>query len=544
MTESFPASELQLPFLSHAMRHRWKLIVALAALAVAAAGGYVLTTNQSYSATAEVLINPIMGNAFSDQTSTNTSTLLVSMQTEAGVVGSVAVTQAVNAKLHLDLPTDPTQLTTTVPTNTQIIDVTYTARQAATAQAVAEAYAEGYLARRAELATSTRNLRLDSLNALSTRLQASLAAASKAAASRKPPPDAASQVQIYASQLTSVQSAIGQELALSTDPGSVITPAALPGRASAFGKLIIVLGALVAGLIIGLIIAVWRERRDDRIREDVAAESLGLPVLAKFDAAGRQRTATTLLPNGRDDQFRMARLGLRLGAPAPAVIALSPMTNLEPAAEVGLHLALALDAAGYRTVLIDAAVDEPEVAKIANLPNDRGLSDLLLGGEPLEPDFVAFHGIQVLSAGTDPSGAQDRYTGAVLRKFLDELRGEADYVIVVTSPLFSTMGLAVALAADAVALVATEHQTRRAQVLRVEEILARAGNRTLGVLLIKRHRRGVADPAPGQETDPHADAEPTAAAPAPDEDAASDSQDDPPEPSVPVRAQQGIRDRS
>ena len=100
-------------------------------------------------------MNPIVGNPYSEQSSTNNSSVIVAMQTEAGVVGSAADTAAVNRRLGLDLTAYPSGLATVVPDNTQIINISYTARKSDRARAVAQAYADAYLDRRGELARAS-----------------------------------------------------------------------------------------------------------------------------------------------------------------------------------------------------------------------------------------------------------------------------------------------------------------------------------------------------------------------------------------------------
>ena len=106
-------------------------------------------------------------------------------------------------------------------------------------------------------------------------------------------------------------------LALSIDPGEVLTPARLPEDSDAPAPLMAVAVALGAGLLLGVPVAFLRDRLDDRVRGISDLEvRCGLPVLAALPKPARgfrsrRRRASVLDPSGPTAEgFRRLRVAL------------------------------------------------------------------------------------------------------------------------------------------------------------------------------------------------------------------------------------------
>jgi cellulose biosynthesis protein BcsQ len=73
-------------------------------------------------------------------------------------------------------------------------------------------------------------------------------------------------------------------------------------------------------------------------------------------------------------------------------------------------------------------------------------------------------GVSILGPGIDPKAGFDRYGGSAFRSILHKLRTQFDYVITVTPPLSSALGVAAAGAADHSMLVVPEITTTESEL--------------------------------------------------------------------------------
>ena len=210
-----------------------------------------------------------------------------------------------------------------MPTNTQLVKIDYTAKTPENAQRYAEAYAVAYLAQRSELALSTQKASLDNLNKQASSLQALLTKAATAASAAHPPADAQTKVQVYSTELASLQAEIGRAQSLPTQPGEVVVPAQLPVRSGSLTRVAITVGGALLGLIVGLVIATWARRRDDRIHAGAEPTIVDLPVLATVQTAARRRTRLAHLDAEREDGSAEPAIGVLAASRAGSVIAVA-----------------------------------------------------------------------------------------------------------------------------------------------------------------------------------------------------------------------------
>ncbi|HEV3333078.1 MAG TPA: polysaccharide biosynthesis tyrosine autokinase [Bryobacteraceae bacterium] len=170
------------------------------------------------------------------------------------------------------------------------------------------------------------------------------------------------------------------------------------------------------------------------------------------------------------------------------------MTSASPAegkSTVAAHLALAHAEQGYRTLLIDGDLRRPSVHKFFDVPNNIGLSKVLLFEFPwrdalLRPrENLDFY---VLPAGSATRRAAD-LVGRGLPSLLDEVSQDFDLVIVDAPPLLGfPEPLQMAATVDGVIIVARAGQTNRSAVSTVLNTLTRLRANVVGLVLNQVHR--------------------------------------------------------
>lgn len=157
-------------------------------------------------------------------------------------------------------------------------------------------------------------------------------------------------------------------------------------------RLNLALGALI-GLLVGLGLAVVRDRLDRRIRSaEGVEEAIGLSVVGALPLEAELAKQRLLLPlhaagdrHGKWTALAEAFRGLRtnlqymsIDDPPKAIVVTSPLPG-DGKSFTAANLAIAIAAAGQRVVLVDADLRRPRVATVFGLVGDAGLSDVLAG---------------------------------------------------------------------------------------------------------------------------------------------------------------------
>ena len=253
-------------------RHRWRIVLGLAVLGLLAAAAYVTVVPRVYTATAAVNVEPTAANQNNAVAGSHTVGATVNLDTEAQVAVSIRVAAIARRMLHSPVTpwTLAQRVTDTIPPNSTLLDIACTASSAIGAATCANDFAKAYLQNRSQSATNYLNQQLAKLHQKINALnQAESALSTKISAlPSDSPARAADQARLKTDQNQSAkltqQYAATSALAAQTNGGAVITSATPPGNPSSPSNLLVLPGGLAAGLLLGLIAAFLRDRRDKR----------------------------------------------------------------------------------------------------------------------------------------------------------------------------------------------------------------------------------------------------------------------------------------
>lgn len=255
-----------------AIKTHWVLILIFAVLgsgAGAAVFFYVQPT--TYTATAEVVLNPMIGNPLTLTSTGDLTSQVTSMTTEAEVATSSQV--LLDAGLDADIEDAAANATATVTTNSQVLTIDYrdtTAQGAADgANKIAAAFL-GYRARQAELAGSQADRqRRTQLRALRVKLKSAQRMLGSARSEGKQAAAAQSisaiTGEIVTLRTTTQESSIG--------PGSVIQSATAPDAPDGVPLPYLVGAGALLGVVIAMAIAVARARNDPRLLQPASSSA-------------------------------------------------------------------------------------------------------------------------------------------------------------------------------------------------------------------------------------------------------------------------------
>lgn len=513
MTATQAPAELELrDYVSVLWRRKW--VVALAVLVVAGTAlALSVTQTPRYRASTEVLVRQ-GGSALVDPNASSGSPAVAqrTLENELRLARSRSVQIAAEDALGFD-----PDVSVRADANADVLTISATSTDPDVAAAVANSYAEVFIAERREslvaeyLATAaTIQDQVDVLDAeieaLRAERDAALAAVPADAVDRDAQLAAITQeydtriaplqtertrfVQLISNLDLSAQLAQGggaQVISVARTPDGPFEPTTRQNAA---------IGVIV-GLMLGVGAAFLLEYLDRSLRsEDDLQMASGLPTLAIVpELKGWKKGDHPHVISKEDPQSSSAEAyrGLRtsvqflaIDRPIRAVQLTSPKPG-DGKTTTSANLAYAVARAGQRVVLIDCDLRKPRIHEYFDLPNDRGFTTVLLGEARL--DEVAHKlddgsGLVVIPSGPVPPDPSELLSGRRARNLLETLRDEVDLLVIDSPPVLAVSDpLVLSTVADGVVLVASAGNTDRDQVTRAVEALRTVDAPVLGTVL-------------------------------------------------------------
>ena len=299
------------PPLGRVLKGGWRWLVAGATLGVLVGVVLLMVLPKSYGTGTAVIVRPI---AVLDNVGTSpTGVTEVNLDTEAQLVQSLVVAEAAREELGTQESADAllANVSVSVPPNTTILNIRYTADTAEAARAGAAAFAEAYLQEREDSAEAALLEQRDTLDDQVQTLTAQLKALSRRVSESEV---GSSERLTLSARLRLLQGRLGEiqstQLALESTqiaPGEVVSPAELPETPTNPKPTLVLPSALALGLLGGILLA-WSTRwRRERLLSPRDLVELGdAPVVGVVDAseseAGRgvQQLIHTLVAEGQN----------------------------------------------------------------------------------------------------------------------------------------------------------------------------------------------------------------------------------------------------
>ena len=271
-----------------------------------------------------------------------------------------------------------------------------------------------------------------------------------------------------------------------------------------------VIFAGLAGLALGLLLAVAREALDSRIRGRKDAEqAFGAPVVGALPVGMDRRPPPGVgagAVRNRGDEARVASLDLlrarllfsQQGVDGRTILVTSAGRETGQSsvtASVGAALALA----GKRVICVDADMRQPRLHRMLGVENDTpGLAGVLSDGTALEQALTQVHLVELSGNGAGPADVAGRLevltagqhsplvgmlTPEVLGSLIERLHRRAEYVVFDSPPLLAADALPLAIRSDNVLVVARSGRTTKDEAESVTTTLQELGVRRIGVVL-------------------------------------------------------------
>ncbi|GLY28687.1 hypothetical protein [Kineosporia sp. NBRC 101731] len=439
----------------HALRRRVGILLLCTVAGGLLAAAWSTTASPSYSAGSVVKLASLPDNPL---TTSAGAVRAVNPATEAEVVTSSSVAAGAADLMKSDLSAADliSRVKVTNPADSQVLRIAFTATSPERAAQGANAFAQAYLNYRADAIEAQINaLDKELSRQIDDLTQQQEEAQNRAITSTNEVTRANAKARV--TSLSSVlQQLRGQRAQLggaSRQAGEQVGSAQPPSAASGIGRPVLLVAGLAIGLVGGLVLALLRDRTDQRVRDREQVESELGPVIITEIATRRGKSS----PGTETEALR--RLGAVVAAPLNAA-RMSPVLVMPVRGNDSSDLVAKLtEAVGThtRTVLLCAA-DAVALngSALEFSPNRRGL-------------VRSFGAEDAVKAGTD----------------LTSLAGDADVVLVdginVTDP---STALMLAPSCSAVLLVIRRKVTRLPEITATVRELRHAGAQVHGVILL------------------------------------------------------------
>ena len=235
-------------------------------------------------------------------------------------------------------------------------------------------------------------------------------------------------------------------------------------------------GALFAGIAVPILIILLLDFFDDRIGDvDELKRASRLTLLAVIPSSKRRRVMPDEPKSMLAEAFRTARINLQyLNANVPRqVIGFTSSTSGEGKTFCAVNLATVMALSGKRTLIIDADMRRPNVARMLEMEDGAGLSSWLIGEATIQ-DIVRktdVPGLDMISAGPIPPNPSELAESSRFSDLLVAMREGYDHIVVDSSPIGLVSEFVVVMGhLDVTLYVVRERHTKRGAMRVINEL--------------------------------------------------------------------------
>ena len=389
----------------------------------------------------------------------------------------------------------------TAPPNTQVLQFTYESPSQLTVARDANAFADAYVLFRTQQAVSILQAAQNAVQKQVTQIQGQVADLDNQIA-KTTNPSTRGVLQGRRDGLLARSGVLQQRLSdieagasINQNAAQIVGQAATPGKPVSPNKVRDAVLGLVAGLIVGILIAFVRERFDDRIKSPEEIERrVGAPVLAAIPRIRSWRRVEeaplVMISDPKSpvaESYRTLGTNLRYAASREAlkIVMVTSALGGEGKTTTSANLAVALARAGKRVILISADLRRPRMHLFFDIENDHGLAEALVDSTELFSlvKNPGMDNLRLLVAGPVPDDPAELLSGTHAAQVVQALGEVCDLVIVDTPPVLAVADASILSGlVDATILVMDAQHSSRSALDQARYQLENAGARIIGVV--------------------------------------------------------------
>jgi succinoglycan biosynthesis transport protein ExoP len=475
------------------LQRRKLLLVAAVVLVVGSALAVSFLQTPVYEARTRLLLEPNVS-VFGQ----STQGVVSRAPTEIQVIESAPVAAKVREALGQPVP----GASAVQVGQTDVVEIRVQSGSPSQAAKVANAYGDAYIAYRRQQA-------IDSLLAAAGEVQKKMDAVTRdiadldahfvpdksGAPTARPDRDAlVAQRVLFKQKLDELQ----VDASVKNGAASVVTPAGVPSAPIRPRPLRSAVLATAVGLIIGGALAFFFDHLDDSIKtkQDLERAVPNVAVLGMIPpSAGWKVKADTKVVSSSEprspaaEAYRGLRTSIRfLGIDRSLrTIQVTSASASEGKSTTVANLGVALARAGARVVIVCCDLRRPRVHDFFGLPNDVGLTTVLLGEVPLVNAVQQVPGEErlfLLASGEPPPNPSELLSSPRCDKLIASLHGGFEFVLIDSPPVLPvTDAVVVSARVDGTLLIATAGASTINQVARAAELLRQVDATLIGTVL-------------------------------------------------------------
>lgn len=269
----------------------------------------------------------------------------------------------------------------------------------------------------------------------------------------------------------------------------IVSNAPVPTAPSSAGFRTVMGVGLLLGLVVASSVVLLVESFDNTVKAPEELEEVsGAPLLASIPKL--DNSASDSLSERRGiEAYKRLRTNLQfvqLGSSKQIFAVTSPATG-DGKSTVSWHMTRELSASGLRTLLVDADLRRPAIARFAGLEHSVGLTSALTGRASTRDCIQRgpIPGLDILTSGPIPPNPSELLGSERMESLAKELRKSYDVVVFDTPPVGPVADtIALGSSVDCVLLVARYGKSTTAQVASAANLFQRVGVALGGVIFV------------------------------------------------------------
>ncbi|EJX17147.1 hypothetical protein SOJ_25960 [Staphylococcus sp. OJ82] len=155
---------------------------------------------------------------------------------------------------------------------------------------------------------------------------------------------------------------------------------------------------------------------------------------------------------------------------------------------ISANIAITYAQAGYKTLIIDGDMRKPTQHYIFDLPNNSGLSNLIINRATYSESIkeTKIDNLAILTAGPTPPNPSELIASRHFDEIYNELLNHYDFIVIDTPPINTVTDAQIyAQTVKNCALVVDAEKNNKNEVKKAKDLIEKAGGKLLGAILNK-----------------------------------------------------------
>lgn len=208
-------------------------------------------------------------------------------------------------------------------------------------------------------------------------------------------------------------------------------------------RLLILVLSLFLGLVLGIVIALFRHAKNNYIKDKNELEQITtLPIYGNIPYQKQTKNIITVhkkVKSPFSEAFRSLRTNLQFMSKQnnSTVILITSTVAGEGKSTCVANLGTILEMAKYKTIIINFDLRKPTLHKFFDLDNSKGISSFLAGNHSVDEIIspTEFANLDIIPSGPIPSDPSELILSKKLPTLFEQLKNKYEYIIVDTAPI-------------------------------------------------------------------------------------------------------------